>query len=308
MAVQGPFVTDPMWWLWRKMQELEPESEFGGIYANKAGYHNIPRNLPPDDYSLKYGRGPEDKAAAIDWTLRTVERMKLYSDRLLASGRDMDDERGNVLVAFYGNIGDDQLVDGWDFQLLRFVRSDTSHLWHIHLEFLRTMVDSWPAVRMAFSILSGQSVQDWRADEARISAGESPATQPAPVPVPAPVAPASPQPGSTAGPQPAWPAGFDQFHRLGLITDPSERVHGGHPQFDGDDVRACIAWVQRRLQDYRWAETGDPAWADGVFEQPTADAVAAWQARDMAAVTSHPGEVWADDYARLGSGPLTLNV
>lgn len=132
--------------------------------------------------------------------------------------------------------------------------------------------------------------------------GQSPAPAP-----PVPPAAVEPQPGGTAGPQPAWPAGFGPEHRLGLVSDPSDRVHGGHPQYDGDDVRACIAWVQRRLQDYRWAETGDPAWADGVFEQPTANGVAAWQARDMAAVTTYPGQVWADDYAAL-AGPITLNV
>lgn len=114
-------------------------------------------------------------------------------------------------------------------------------------------------------------------------------------------------PGDTAGPQPSWPDGFGDADCLGLISDPSALVHGGHLDFNRDDIRACIAWLQRRLQDYRWAQTDDPAWADGIFEQATADAVAAWQARQFGRATAHPRQVRVSDWAAL-AGPIPFNA
>jgi hypothetical protein len=42
----------------------------------------------------------------------------------------------------------------------------------------------------------------------------------------------------------------------------------------------------------------DAGWADGKFEQPTANAVAAWQRKNMPG-TKFYGQVWADDWQKL---------
>ena len=39
-------------------------------------------------------------------------------------------------------------------------------------------------------------------------------------------------------------------------------------------------------------------WADGLWEQPTTDALTAWQ-RDHMPHTTYWGQCWADDYAKL---------
>ncbi|GAA2180035.1 hypothetical protein GCM10009785_09160 [Brooklawnia cerclae] len=40
------------------------------------------------------------------------------------------------------------------------------------------------------------------------------------------------------------------------------------------------------------------SWADGIFEQPTADAVTRFQQAEMPG-TQFYGQVWVDDYAKL---------
>lgn len=105
---------------------------------------------------------------------------------------------------------------------------------------------------------------------------------PAPAPTPAP----SPAPGG-AGPFP-----LPRNHYFGLITGPNES-HGGFYASE----RPHIVRIQRALQAKGYAPNY-PSWADGVYEQPTKDAVAAWQRREMPGTTRF-GEVWWDDWARL---------
>ena len=55
--------------------------------------------------------------------------------------------------------------------------------------------------------------------------------------------------------------------------------------------------IQQRLQALGYAPS-DADWADGIFEQPTVDAVAVWQ-RDHMPNTEFFGQVWEDDWAAL---------
>jgi hypothetical protein len=89
---------------------------------------------------------------------------------------------------------------------------------------------------------------------------------------------------------PAFPLPLDEF--FGLITGP-DKSHGGAYAFERPYVRA----IQQRLQKLGYAPR-TPGWADGIFEQPTADAVAKWQRAHMPG-TEFFGEVWADDWAKL---------
>jgi len=161
-------VTNEMWYFWESFKQIEPTVLLGGIYANKSGYHNTragnqaswPGNysivLPPDKL------GPSDKSAAIDLTFPSAQAgnfsiIKKYSQRLLNSGKDLKDDRGNYLREFYGNADGNSVVDGWDFYYVRPASSDSSHLWHIHLSFLRNAVTNRTAMDAILSILRGET-------------------------------------------------------------------------------------------------------------------------------------------------------
>lgn len=109
----------------------------------------------------------------------------------------------------------------------------------------------------------------------------------------APVAPA-PAPGRAveAWDAPAFP--YTGNDRYGLITGPAE-LHGGYYGAEQRNVKL----IQQRMQYLGYAESLAAEWADGIYEQPTADAVAAWQAVNMSGVTDYPGEVWGDDWAKM---------
>ncbi|WNV82205.1 GH25 family lysozyme [Umezawaea sp. Da 62-37] len=97
--------------------------------------------------------------------------------------------------------------------------------------------------------------------------------------------------GSVPSPTaPPWP--LPNGHYFGLITGP-DSSHGGYYATE----RGWVAQIQRALQAKGFAPLYD-GWADGVYEQATADAVAAWQREAMPGTTRF-GEVWWDDWAVL---------
>jgi peptidoglycan hydrolase-like protein with peptidoglycan-binding domain len=89
---------------------------------------------------------------------------------------------------------------------------------------------------------------------------------------------------------PAFP--LPQNHYFGLITGPNES-HGGYYA----NERAWVKLIQEALQRKGFAPN-NTEWADGKYEQPTKDAVAAWQRATMPGTTRF-GEVWWDDWAQL---------
>lgn len=186
-----PYGSSPlMWKFYNDFKKECPRVKLGGIFAPKPGYHNLRSNLPSTDYSVgQYAldrKGPSNVSAAIDLTLPPADMHK-YSLRLLKSGRDPKDPRGNYLREFYGNVGDDGYVDGWDYQAVSFCRSDSSHMWHIHLSFMRAYVNDPAAYRAVLSILKGESVRTWQLKEWALKvrsrfAGKPPASKPPALP------------------------------------------------------------------------------------------------------------------------------
>ena len=172
-------ITAELWWFWEQFQKLEPTARLGGIFATKAGYHNTRAGNRASDYSVQSvvdRQGPATRSAGIDITFPDAQRgdyrtIIKYSARLLASGRDPNDERGNYLRSFFGNVDTDREVEGWDFQRVRPSTSDSSHLWHIHLSFSRATVGDMKAMRAVLSILAGEPVGAWRAREVGRIAG-----------------------------------------------------------------------------------------------------------------------------------------
>lgn len=172
-------ISPEMWRFWEEFKKIEPTVKLGGIYANKPGYHNYRDALPSWDYSRRLKDdlyGPGQMAAAIDLTFPDAQAgdyktIRKYSTRLLNSGKDLKDMRGNYLREFYGNVNGDTRVDGWDFQYVGPATSDNSHLWHIHLSFIRKHLNNRVAFDAILSILRGET---WPAYVARVNAKPTP--------------------------------------------------------------------------------------------------------------------------------------
>lgn len=165
-------ITDELWRLWLQLAALAPGSELGGIYANKSGYHNTiaaNRARYPGNYSIRDAvdlDGDLNKAAALDWTFPEAQhgnysRISMFCQRLMASSVDRNDPRLDGLREWYGQTNNDPVVEGWDCRYLRPVTSDTSHLWHIHFSFTRTLVTSARVMDGLLSVLRGETVAQW---------------------------------------------------------------------------------------------------------------------------------------------------
>jgi hypothetical protein len=104
------------------------------------------------------------------------------------------------------------------------------------------------------------------------------------------ITPAPTPPVPTVDQSTAFP--YDHTQYFGLITGPTES-HGGIDAVE----KAYVRYIQVRLQQEGFAP-GTAGWADGVYEQETVDAAAAWQHAKMPGTTKF-GEIWWDDWAVL---------
>jgi peptidoglycan hydrolase-like protein with peptidoglycan-binding domain len=169
-------ITDALWWLWLRLDELERDTLLGGILAWKPHFHapgNWNLRHAPDSYSVrdKVNRtGPGmTHASALDWTFPDAQRgdyrkIDKYTSRLVASALDPRDPRLDlVLHEFYGQADSDPHVEGYNELHERPQTSDPSHLWHIHLGLLRSKVGDYWAMWALLTVLMGWSVAQWRA-------------------------------------------------------------------------------------------------------------------------------------------------
>lgn len=110
--------------------------------------------------------------------------------------------------------------------------------------------------------------------------------------------PGPPPPPPVRHVAPPWPLAGLPGHFFGLITGPA-RSHGGAPVSQGGipNEGEYVLQIQQALQHKGYAPNV-PGWADRKYEQPTADAVARFQHREMPG-TEFYGQVWADDWAKL---------
>lgn len=97
----------------------------------------------------------------------------------------------------------------------------------------------------------------------------------------------------------AWPsANMPAGHFFGLISDPSEKSHGGYYTWEKPYIQA----LQQRLISLGCVPgITNPAsgWVDAKFEQQTKDAVKYWQINFRYALTTDFGNVWQDDWNHL---------
>lgn len=168
--------TQAVYWFWRKFDLFETNVLLGGTYANKSGFHNdgdTNNNKWPGNYSVrdapnKSGPWWKTYSSAIDLTFpdaqagnyKTIDK---YTSRLMASAKNASDPRLDlVLFEFYGQDDDDHVVEGWNEYKEEAVTSDSSHLWHLHLSFLRNKCGDPLAMWALLTVLYGWSVAQWR--------------------------------------------------------------------------------------------------------------------------------------------------
>jgi hypothetical protein len=164
------FYTEESRWLMGQLLFLESGTENGGMYANKAGYHNTRKANLKTNYSVVDTvdkEGPDDKAAAYDWTFASAQagrydRIAHYTSLLLKSAKDMDDPRLNGWREFYGQADNDTAVEGWDTRYGVPASSDPSHLWHIHFSETRGLVNNHANKVALLSVLKGETVAQWK--------------------------------------------------------------------------------------------------------------------------------------------------
>lgn len=168
-------ITDATWWYWLRLQELEPTTKLGGIFADKSGFHNTAQaNLKrwPSNYSVRNAadrRGPGlTKARALDWTFPDAQggnfaRIDKYTSRLVTSAHDPADPRLDlILVEFYGQADSDREVEGYNEREERAVSSDPSHLWHQHKSFIGEKVGDFWGFWALLTVDMGWDVARWR--------------------------------------------------------------------------------------------------------------------------------------------------
>jgi hypothetical protein len=171
-------ISSAMWRLWEDFHQWEPKSKLGGIYADKAGYHNYRNALPVSDYSRRLSadmRGSGTKASAFDFTMPTAE-MKKYTTRLDVAARARDERlyppgHAPVLREFIGTKngtdvycyvlhGGEALGVGADAG--PDPGRDSSHLWHLHGSVTREYNEDWNALDGVYSVLIGEPLAEWK--------------------------------------------------------------------------------------------------------------------------------------------------
>lgn len=128
-------------------------------HRRDGGYHISREDQPATNYSVVL---PEDKggssawASAVDMSMRP-EQMALVTGRLLASAKDVTDSRLNYCREFYGTLNGRDVV-GWDTYYGTPATSDDSHLWHVHISFLRKFANDPAAMAAVLSVITGTGV------------------------------------------------------------------------------------------------------------------------------------------------------
>lgn len=173
-------MTDALWWLVCMREALEPASQNGGTFANKAGSHNAGENLRDfgqgdrrTDHSIRdpfnrSGKWWKEFCAAHDWTFPDAQRgdfrtIDKYTSRLISAMKDPKDLRPDD-VYFYtiGQADNDRVVEGYNERDDDDETGDPSHLWHRHDSFRRNIIGSFPHMWKALTIDMGWSYADWQ--------------------------------------------------------------------------------------------------------------------------------------------------
>lgn len=246
----------------------------GGYHIGAATLRN---NGMSGDYSLEFAadRVTHDYACAVDIGGRPDQLMNV-GNRIVHALKNHDPRvygrvRG-VNAPFDGVSIDRRLDDESPTTSADDNVQSSDDRGHIHIEIYRSLVTNQTVINDLYNVLIG--------------AGTSGAPAPAPKPT-GKIYQGAPVPAMIA-------QGTGQY--FGLITGPNNS-HGGYYASE----RQFIQMIQRRLMVCGFVpghtSSSDP-WADGIFEQPTADAVTRFQRAHMPG-TQYFGQVWFDDWRVL---------
>jgi hypothetical protein len=173
-------MTNALWWMVCMCEALEPASQNGGTFANKAGSHNAGENLPDHgegdprtDHSIRHAwnrTGPwwREFTAGRDWTFPDAQRgdyvtINKYTRRVINAMKDPDDLRTDrALFYVLGNTDGDIATEGYN-EIKNGAESsgDDSHAWHIHESWFRDNVGKFGAMWAVLTVYMGWSYSDY---------------------------------------------------------------------------------------------------------------------------------------------------
>lgn len=246
---------------WNELNQLEPSSELGGICADKRGYHNTIERLIARGWNRDYSyrltadrQGSRKVCSALDWTFPEAhsgnyKRISIYTARLIRAGRNRD-PRAFGLREAYGNADNDTVVEGWDFVYDTPASSDKSHLWHIHLSFLRKYATDPKALDGVLSILKGESLASWL-----VRWGLKSATKPKP-PVPAIFLSDTQTKAVIMSLAVLAPNGNNPAHMVRRFQSLANGIYGAKLDVDGDYGAKSVAFAKKQQTQWKLPVTG----------------------------------------------------
>ena len=144
---------------------LIPKAQLSGVLGDRNhtyGYHRARAVLPASDYSVKLAKdkqGDKWAASALDISLPKTEMIRV-TKRLIDSANDRNDPRMEPVREFYGTTNgtsvNGRIHDGnysW-----RFASADNSHLWHIHIGFIRKYANDAKALIGVAEVITGKAL------------------------------------------------------------------------------------------------------------------------------------------------------
>ncbi len=166
------YAPDAIRWLANQIVDSVDTAEISGIVGDVAhtyGYHRSRNVIPRNDYSAVLAadrRGDGDAASALDMKY-SAKWMRIVTARLIKSAEDPGDPRMAGVREFYGTTNG-AVVNGrihngnyeW-----RFESSDDSHLWHVHISFLREHANNKQTMRNVLSVITNEGQDDMEQTE-----------------------------------------------------------------------------------------------------------------------------------------------
>jgi hypothetical protein len=140
------------------VQAAIPGAVLSGIVGDPAhtyGYHRGRNYVSSSDYSVQRAddkQGHPDAACGLDISLSSAD-MKRVTQRLIDATM-ASDARIQVVREFFGTVNG-TTVTGLDVRDKRWVTSDPSHLWHVHLSMYRRYADDHAAMQGVAAVLIG---------------------------------------------------------------------------------------------------------------------------------------------------------
>lgn len=161
--MSGIYAPDAIYECWDTIKARIPDAQLGGIlppYSSSGGYHNCRAVLPGDDYSVQRAddqKGDAWAASGLDVTMGPTD-MSTCTQRLIAATQH-GDPRLVGLRSFLGTV-DGSTVTGMDVRDRRFITSDPSHLWHVHLSFYRAYACDTATLQGVADVFTGNDTSE----------------------------------------------------------------------------------------------------------------------------------------------------